>query len=273
MFSICNGVTTTNTFRSTATALALLVSASAYAAPVPGQGSWQNTLQARDINGDGTVDAFYDTVLNVTWLADANAGAGSSFDNGRNATDGQMTWTNAKAWAASLNVLGTTGWRLPTMIDTGTSGCNFAHSGTDCGYNVQTISADGQTVYSEMAHLYYASLGNLAYCDITGDCSLGFASTAPDYMLSNTGGFRNLQAWAYWSGVAYAPFPSDVAWYFVTRYGNQFNVDQYIEFYALAVRPGDVTAAVPAPQVLGLVLVAIGAAVVAMRRRAQLALR
>lgn len=35
MSSISNGVTTTNTFRSTATALALLVSASAYAAPVP----------------------------------------------------------------------------------------------------------------------------------------------------------------------------------------------------------------------------------------------
>jgi hypothetical protein len=29
-------------------------------------------LHARDIHGDGSVDAFYDSLLDVTWLADAN---------------------------------------------------------------------------------------------------------------------------------------------------------------------------------------------------------
>ncbi len=201
MFSIRS---TTNTLGRTAAALALLASASAFAAGVPGQGTWETTLQPRDINSDGTVDAFYDTVLKVTWLADANAGAGSIYDSTgyTTATDGRMTWTDAKAWAASLNVHGTTGWRLPTMVDTGAPGCDFGFSGTDCGYNVQTISADGQTVYSEMAHLYHVTLGNRAGCDTTGDCSAGNASTAPNYMLSNTGSFRNLQASVYWSGVA-----------------------------------------------------------------------
>jgi hypothetical protein len=47
-----------------------------------------------------------------------------------------------------------------------------------------------------------------------------------------------LQAWAYWSGVAYAPFPTDDAWNFNTNNGNQNNNDQNNEFYALAVLPG-----------------------------------
>src|SRR5690349_11799993 len=42
------------------------------ASPVSGQGTWESELQARDINSDGLVDAYYDTALNLTWLADAN---------------------------------------------------------------------------------------------------------------------------------------------------------------------------------------------------------
>ena len=77
-----------------------------------GRGTWETTLQARDVNGDGIVEAYYDTAVNITWLANANAGAGSTFDNGLNPTDGRMTWVNANAWAAALNVQGVTGWRL-----------------------------------------------------------------------------------------------------------------------------------------------------------------
>ena len=32
----------------------------------------QATLENRDLNGDGVVDAFYDTDLDITWLRDAN---------------------------------------------------------------------------------------------------------------------------------------------------------------------------------------------------------
>lgn len=132
---------------------------SAQAAPVAGQGTWQSTLAARDINGDGTVDAFHDETLNVTWLADANAAVGSAFDTALPGS-GLMNWASARAWAAQLNVYGVTGWRLPTMLDTGAPGCDFSYSGTDCGFGVQDISADSQTVYSELAHLYFVTLGN-----------------------------------------------------------------------------------------------------------------
>lgn len=212
----------------------------------------QTTLLPRDINDDGTVDAFYDTVLDVSWLADANAA-------------GPMNWANANAWAANLDVYGTTGWRLPTMIDTGASGCDWSDAGgTDCGHNVQTISVDGKTVFSEMAHLYYVSLGNKAYCP-PGDANCN--SAQPGWGLTNTGDFRNLQASDYWSGVAYAPFPTNDAWGFSTSDGGQGYGGQGNEVYAVAVRPGDVTAAVPEPQTYALLLMGVAGVLVAVRRR------
>ena len=88
------------------------------------------------------------------------------------------------------------------MIDTGALGCQWANGGTDCGYNVQTISADGLTVYSEWAHLYYVTMGNLAH-----------AAGPLDTMLVNTGDFLNFEVAALWTGVADAKFPA-YAWVF-----------------------------------------------------------
>jgi hypothetical protein len=85
----------------------------ANAVAVPGQGTWESTLFARDINGDGTVDAYFDSTRNVTWLADAKAIKGTSFDDGFNINDGKVTYDSAKTWLAGLNVYGVTGWRFP----------------------------------------------------------------------------------------------------------------------------------------------------------------
>ncbi len=101
--------------------------------------------------------AYYDDVLDITWLADANYAQTSGHD-----ADGLMTWSASLAWIASLNTanhLGVSDWRLPFIVDTGTPGCDFGYSGTDCGYNVQTKT--GATVHNEMAHLYYVTLGNV----------------------------------------------------------------------------------------------------------------
>lgn len=207
-------------------------------------------MHARDINGDGITDAFYDSSLNISWLADANAAAGSGYDATYGYGYGYMNWGEAKHWAADLNLFGITGWRLPTMVDTGAPGCDWSDGGgTDCGYKVQTISADGHTVFSELAHLYYVSLGNLGYCvpgSTQSSCSASNGQTG--WGLTNTGGFRNLQAWAYWSGLPYAPSPQDHAWVFNTGYGYQRYYRQPGGLFALAVRPGDVTAAANAAQ-------------------------
>ena len=74
-----------------------LIKAAGAAALCMGAVSAQAALQARDLDSNGSTDAYYDTVLDITWLADWNAGAGSSLDNGGSTTDGRMTWNNANA--------------------------------------------------------------------------------------------------------------------------------------------------------------------------------
>jgi hypothetical protein len=199
--------------------------------------------------GEGFI---YDDVLDVTWAQNANI-------NGLN------TWANQVAWAAGYSqthtVYGTfDDWRLPTVTDTGTSGCDFAYTGTDCGYNVDTSTG-------EMASLFYDTLGNLAYYDTSG------SGPQSGWGLSNTGPFTNLQSNDYWSGTEYAP-NTDFAWYFDFNVGDQSFTNKLNDLYALAVRDGDI-AAVPVPAAVWL----FGSALFGLlglkraRRRPGLALR
>lgn len=71
----------------------------------------------------------YDTDLNITWLANANA-------------NGLMNWDAAMTWAGNLSYGGFTDWRLPTAAPA-------------CGSSFNCIS-------SEMGHLFYTELGGVA---------------------------------------------------------------------------------------------------------------
>lgn len=213
-------------------AVALLAS-ELQAAGIAGQGTWESTLQARDLDGNGVTDAFYDTSLNVTWLRDANI-------------NGAKSWDAAKTWADNLVVGKYSDWRLPTMIDTGTPGCNLGYAGgTDCGYNVQTKS--GNTVLNEMAYLYYTTLGNKAYCDPATSSASVCNGPQAGFGLTNTGNFQNFQSSQhYWHGLQYAPDASK-AWYFNNGGGGQEAVPKSDNLYATAVRPGDVASNPPPP--------------------------
>jgi len=48
--------------------------------------------------GGNDYQAYYDTDLNITWLADANYAKTSGYD-----PDGLMTWNEAQSWIPSLN--------------------------------------------------------------------------------------------------------------------------------------------------------------------------
>lgn len=220
----------------------------AQAAPIPGQGTWQATLQPRDLDHDGTTDAFYDTALNITWLREAGFhGAGG--------------WQSANDWANNLNFGGYTDWRLPTMIDSGSLGCPDSDHGADCGYNV--LTKVGDTVYSEMAYLFVVELGNPS-----GPPQPGVSS------LTNTGDFINLPVisegrpiYRYWTGVRWgnsAFDPEDWRYWSFNANGNlQGPSVNYAEIGTLVVRPGDV-AVVPEPS--GLALAAVGLLVLATGR-------
>jgi hypothetical protein len=166
-----------------------------------------------------------------------------------------MHWDVAVAWVAGLTVEGIGGWRLPTLIDSGTPGCNFAYQGTDCGFNV--LTASGGTVYSEMAHLFYDTLGNVAFYDSQGN------APQPGSGLTNSGDFLNLTDQAYWTGLEYAVLP-DRAWFSDFLLGVQGSVGKTAFDCAWPVHPGDVGVplgapanGVPEPASLGLVLLAL----------------
>jgi hypothetical protein len=205
----------------------------------------------------------YDDVLNVTWLQDANYAKTSGYD-----ADGMMNWTAANTWASSLNISRIAGesltdWRLAANTPVGANwNDHFSYDGsTDGGYNITNPN-------SELSYMYYVNLGLKGYYSPSG-------AVQPDFGIfrngtkggqANAGLVKNLQSYAYWSGTAYAPYPADYAWGFNTDYGGQGYSYQGNEFYAWAVRPGDV-AAVPEPETYAMLLAGLGLLGTGVKRR------
>ena len=220
----------------------------------------------------------YDDVLNITWLQDANYGAGSSYDNGSSTTDGRMTWDNAVAWATNLSYYDSVrnitydDWRLPTLgpVNGSSFNYNFSFDGsTDLGYNITSP-------LSELAYMYYANLGLKGSRSPTGAFALDFGlwgngtyngTDTSFFDQRDLGLINNLVAYVYWTGLEYVPNPLD-AWYFTTGAGGQFASTKEADYFAWAVRPGDV-AAIPEPSTYVLMLAGLGMLGFALRRNSK----
>lgn len=208
-------------------AAAMLLAGAAQAAGVPGQGTWETTLKGRDINGN-LVNQLSPSAV---FLYDTELKVTWLRDANQN---GAMDWNTAVAWADNLVVGAYDDWRLPSALNTdGSWPCEFDNC-TD----------------SQMGHLYYKTLGNKA-------------PPEPGWGLTNTGSFQSLQAATYW----YEEANADLPWFFWFGGGFQgYGPSEDEVIYALAVRPGDV-ALVPEPKIYALLMLGLGAVIVAARRR------
>lgn len=209
-------------------------------------GTAQAELQGRDLNGSiDSFEAYYDTDLNITWLADANYGAGSIYDDGFLAFGGGMTWASANAWAANLSFTDTINnitydnWRLPSTLQYDAS----------CSSTSYEYGCTG----SELGHLFYVAFGGVA------------GESHPLNLNANYILFDNIMD-VYWSMTA-GTSPS-VAWTFDMDDGRQAALLKTLEFRAWAVSSGDVgIAAIPEANTWAMMLAGLGLIGAAVRRR------
>lgn len=83
-------------------------------------------FEARDLNGDGSVDAYYSPTQGISWAADANLYATQGLPTnyawysvpGHQVAlpPGELRWTNAVNFVGDLTIAGVDGWRLPQRL-------------------------------------------------------------------------------------------------------------------------------------------------------------
>jgi hypothetical protein len=201
--------------------------------------------------GGSDYQAYYDTVLDITWLANANLAQSNTFGVGPingNATSnpGAMGWGTASTYVAAANAaayLGFSTWRLPTVAPL--DGVSFDlvpknDGSADRGYNVGAPGTEfaGSTA-SPLAHLYYTTLGNIAYYDTSG--VLNPCAVAYPFCLTETGPFSNVMALTYWIGTPYDLNPN-AAWAFNFGRGEQNAFGTQLGSHVWLVLDGDVDA-------------------------------
>jgi hypothetical protein len=205
-------------------------------------------LQGRSLDSNlATVEAYYDTDLNITWLADANY-AQTSEKGYAWKTMGKMSWLNAHLFARDLrffddvNLITYDNWRLPTATH---HNGDWACTGINC-------------TDSEMGYLFYVELGGEAFKSI-------HTTHNANYNL-----FSNIQPsdMPYWLDVGDETY--NKAAYFNMRSGQQDG--NYIQdnlFYAWAVSDGDVGIATAVPEASTYAMMLAGLALVGVATRRQ----
>lgn len=214
-------------------------------------------LQGRDLDGNlATFEAYYDTSLNITWLADANYAQTSGFD-----PDGKMDWNAANLWATQLDINGYADWRLPKVSPVHGFSLDLTPSydgSTDASFN---YTHPGK----EMAHLFYVTLGNSGIVDTTGALT-GCYVVDVDHCFNHQGPFANLKfPYLYWNDAAYVQFPAE-AWVFRMDQGALGLGTKSGEHRVWVVSDGDV-GAVPEPETVAMLLAGLGLTAWRVRRR------
>lgn len=216
-------------------------------------------LHGRDFNGSlATAEAYYDSVLNITWLADANYAKTSGFD-----ADGLVDYGVLLSWAADAAIGGSEDWRLP-MMHAPSDGVAYDYSAfsydgvsSDVGWNHKSPS-------NELAYMFYVNLGNQGSHDGTGTPTPCW----PNLCLVNTGPFINLMPYWYTTETLDNPFTVPMfGMHDGQLNGNQPHIPGY---YGWLVHDGDIgvpTAPVPEPATWAMMLSGLAVLGATARRR------
>jgi len=156
------------------------LTAAAQAVAIPGQGSWETTLQGRDLDGDisNGFEAYYDTVQNMTWLADANYIKTAGINQ-----TGSVDQTNITITAYDI-----ADWGLPATSIKYNLPCQWYSNGA--GYQPSYIcTGEPATIQLENSTTAY----DILFGTILGNKS----SSGSNYAVVNTGPFSNVQQGEY----------------------------------------------------------------------------
>ena len=181
-------------------------------------------LQGRDVDKDASngFEAYYDTVLDITWLADANYAKTSGAYADAFPTGG-MWWDFAVTWTQNLNYFGATDWRLPKVI-----------SKISSGTLAEVSAGRGATALeSELGYMYYTHL-HLGDNPTPSSGTIALSGVPDGYI-------KNFVADLYWTSDRFAGNQS-LAWGLWTSYpfaGSQAYVPRVLPEYAWAVHDGD----------------------------------
>lgn len=276
----------------------------------PGRGAWgrmlwigaalfaagaaQASLQGRDADGNAAngFEAYYDNVLGITWLADAN----HAYSSGQAAGSfGAMTWTATQAWlSGSVNagggLYGVTTWRLPTTTLANPPGYTWSSGLADYANGTADYGINHSQPSNELGYMYSVNLGLRAHADTAGvdypSGSYGLDSTSVQQSNTVLGGFYNtaqlVDLTVTATGVTFRQISTDALWtdttvtddpqvgsgtwalYLQTNDGHMDVMPTVAGSFsntaaAWLVADGDVLAtAVPEPDSLALMLVGLG---------------
>ena len=228
----------------------------------------QASLLARDLNNDQIIDAYYDSVLDITWLKDANLAASNSFGvSGITQYVGVMSWGTATQWIAAMNAyeyLGHNEWRLAKIDPIGGGGgysmcCSGFDGRFDFGYNITSQK-------SELAYMFYVNLANLGLFDVNGNVQSGHGSIDDTLNPFDDNLFDDIRWGWYWSGSQ--NFANGSIMVFDMANGAQTNQLAGGPNFVWAVHQGDIGFSIPVPEpnVYTLILLGLGLLIWVVRR-------